>query len=116
MSKVVGKNMSREKLTNKNFSDMDFYDCDFSGSDLRGANLSRCKLHRSNFRGANLTGVTITLSCHTFSKVQLDNPQVDSILYLLSIADISEDKRMKIIDAIGDKEYINFQTAFRGKT
>lgn len=115
MKKRVGENLSHKKLLGEDLSNTEFIECDFRNSNLRAANLTGSHLYGSDLRGAELHCADITLSCHTFRRVKFDDEQVDDMLYLLTTANISEIKRQKIIEIIGQENFNNRQATFQSK-
>lgn len=113
--KIVGGNYSHKKLIGADLSNTDFVECDFRKSDLQAADLTGSKLYGSDLRGCEMYTADITLSCHTFRRVMFDDEQVDSMLYLLAIANINEVKRQKIVEVIGQEKYRQLQEKFQVK-
>ncbi len=102
MSRVkhINEGFAHQNLRGRDFSGQDFLECDFRHSDLTDASLQNSNLYRSDFTGAKLAGATVSLGCFTFSHITLDKEQVDQILYLLSLAEISDEQLEGILRVI----------------
>ena len=107
---TVTKDFSYTNLEGNDLSNQDLLDCDFRHTNMRNVNLGNSNLHLSDFRGANLANATITLSCFTFRSVRFDDNQIDYLLYLLSLANISTDKLSLILAILttAKKEKLDF--------
>lgn len=105
--------MPKEKLLNRSFaylnnsgrdfSNTEFLECDFSRSDCTGADFSNSILYLSNFTDAKLTNAVISLNCHFFKGVTFDRKQTEYFIYLLTLADIPEDIKDRLVDILGNK-------------
>jgi hypothetical protein len=81
-----------------------FYNCTIDA--VKNAHLHNCVLTGSTFPGQSLAdfqGLTLTLDCHSFYNVELSEAALDYILMLLVKTRGNNEKREKIIEAIGGK-------------
>ena len=78
----------------------------FLGCDLRGTEVAIDDIR-------DLVGVSLTLDCFSFHFLKLSPVATDGLLYLISLADIPQDKKDAIRALIPSSRLEEFETAFR---
>lgn len=81
-----------------------YYNCKIDSA--KDAHLHNCVLTASSFLPQTLhdiQGLTLTLDCHSFVDVELSEAALDYLLMLLVKTRGNNEKREKIIEAIGGK-------------
>jgi uncharacterized protein YjbI with pentapeptide repeats len=81
-------------------ADTDLVGMDLRDTDQRYRDLSHKVLFQTDLRGARLYGAKVSIECQTFDAVQLDDEQVASLLFMLSLADIDERWKVGMTDMI----------------
>lgn len=104
MERHINESLSYRDLSGRDFSGQEFIECDFRHSKLNGASLERSNFYKTSFEGADLTNATISLNCFMFKDVKFDDEQVDRMLYLLALADISEEKLDAILAIVTERK------------
>lgn len=110
--KSNGRNFSYRTLEGKNFCDHELMDCDFRHSSLSRADFSGSVMFNSDFTGANLVNAIISLNCDTFAGVRYDRHQAEYMIYLLTLADIPDDIKDKLLDVLGENKTTSLQKIF----
>lgn len=83
-----------------------FFNCKFK--DVKNLTLKHCDLNRSQFLTDDIRdalGFTVTLDCLSFKDVELSPLMFDLLLCLLIKTKGNNEKRKKLVDAIGKQRF-----------
>jgi len=103
---LVEANFENAILVGVNFTDANLWGAKFKGARLYKTNFTRANVTKADVSQAiDLRNVTITLDCQTFEGVKLGKKWLNGWLFLLSMADIPEDVKLRLKDIIGPEQY-----------
>lgn len=110
------KDLKDQHLENKDMSSSIFHRCDGRYMDLRGKDLTDSTFPETDMSHCKWLGAKITLNCHTFERMKIDLMTAHMYMYLLTLTDMPEVLKNKIINDIMGQTLYNKLKEFFDKT
>ncbi len=131
--KMYDRNFKGQDLTHADFRGCTLVGCNFDNADLSYATLEGANCYKSTFRQTrlyhanlkdavlaetimdprDLFGVSVSITCDTFDRMQLGERWIAAWLYMLTLCQMVDGFRQKIVELIGPKRVEALDRAFK---